>query len=80
MRNLSGIIHCMLGDLKIFFFGGFRSSFIIVIMFGSSFLHGCVGGTFTSKAFMKRDRFGESPVVDMRDMISLNEKKFKKKK
>jgi hypothetical protein len=49
---------------------------IVTAIFATS----CVSGTFTSTVFVKRDRFGESPVVDMRDMISLNEKRFEKKK
>lgn len=36
-------------------------------------LTSCVGGTYTSKLYIKRDRFGESPVVDLRNMISHNE-------
>jgi hypothetical protein len=48
----------------------------LTMLFASS----CVSGTFTGTVFVKRDRFGESPVVDMRDMISLNEKRYEKKK
>jgi hypothetical protein len=52
----------------------------IFLVLAALFFVSCVSGTFTQKTFVKRDRFGESPVVDMRDMVSLNEKIFEKKK
>ena len=57
-----------------------KISTAFLFMIASLFLANCVSGTFTQKGFVKRDRFGESPVVDMRDMVSLNEKIFEKKK
>ena len=39
-------------------------------------LTGCATTTFTRKAYVKRDRFGEGPVIDMRNMESYNQRKF----
>ncbi len=53
---------------------------VIIFAVATMILGSCVSGTFTTAAYVKRDRFGESPVVDMRDMISLNEKRLEKSK
>jgi hypothetical protein len=41
---------------------------------------GCATYNLAGKIYMKRDRFGESPVVDLRDMASMYQWNYDKKK
>jgi len=52
---------------------------IVGLMLTSFVLSSCVG-TLTRKGIVKRDRYGEGIVVDMRDMVSSNEKLYGRKK
>lgn len=50
--------------------------FLAIFLTASS----CASATFTRKAYVKRDRYGEAPVIDMRNMESFNQRKFEERK
>ncbi len=53
---------------------------VILFAIMASMLTGCVTYNLTGKVYMKRDRYGESPVVDLRDMASMYEWNYQRAK